>query len=145
MINDNESLDITAKTEELKNPRIRLVGSDANVGAMSDEEIILDIKARNDLSDEDIVKVAYKYKNKAKNTWNIIFEVNRPAYSSIMTNRKIFFDCNTCPVYNDFNFFFALNAANTGIKLRNAEIITSLFVLYALAIIRMLSVPVRIL
>ena len=65
MINDNESLDITAKTEELKKPRIRLVGSDANVGAMSDEEIILDIKARNDLKDEDEVKVAFKFKNKA--------------------------------------------------------------------------------
>ena len=42
-------------------------------------------------------------------------------------------------------YLFALNAANTGIKLRNAEIITSLFVLYVLAIIRMLSVPIRIL
>ena len=106
MVNDNEDLGITAKIEELKKPRIRLVGSDTDVGSWSNDEIIQDIKARNELTEEHEIEVVFKYKNKAKNTWNIIFEVNGLAYSNIMVNKKIFFDCTVCPIYNDFDISF---------------------------------------
>ena len=107
LVDENVNSGITAKIEELKKPRIRLVGSDTDVSAWTDEEIIQDIKARNDFSEEHEIKVAFQFKNKAKNTWNIIFEVNGIAYSKIMINKKIFFDCTVCPVYNDFNISFS--------------------------------------
>ena len=103
IINENVDLKMTAKSEALKKPRIRLVGIDDDVSSMTEDGIIEDIKSRNNLCEEAELKVVYKYKNSYRNYWNIIVEVNGAAYSNIMENKRIFFASNSCRVYNDFN------------------------------------------
>ena len=83
---------------------------------MVDDKIILDIKARNDLSDEDVVKVVFKFKNNTKNTWNIILVVNIPAYSNVIVNKKYFLIVMYVQYTMILIYLFALNIANTGIS-----------------------------
>lgn len=66
-------------------------------------DIELDVKERNNLTEDQIIKFAHKYKSFKTNTWTIILETNAKAYYHLMIDKKIYFASNRCRIVNDFN------------------------------------------
>ncbi|KAJ8674315.1 hypothetical protein QAD02_005577 [Eretmocerus hayati] len=90
-------LDTNISSEKKKLPRVRLIGVESNYTNMLNNKIESDICNRNRIVDKDRVK----YTSKKTNEAGIILEITADAYSIIMKEKKIFNDCNRCPVYDD--------------------------------------------
>lgn len=114
LINNNKQLKIKAEIEKLKNPLLKVVGIDPEIANMTNEEIVQDLKERNDLNDGHLINFKVKFKHNGKNVWNMILEVNNLTYDRIMNEQKIYFGSSRYKVYNEFNISLCTKCCKYG-------------------------------
>lgn len=109
----NDINEITAAQEELKNPKIKLVGIDSDVTAISNEDILDDLAIRNDFSKHSC-EIIHKFQNKKNKKGTLLLRVNSQLYSKVMIDRRMYFGFNRCIVYDDHNVSMCLKCCRYG-------------------------------
>ena len=78
--NENAEFEI----EELKKPRIKIIGVDTEYQEECNQDIEVDIKNRNEISEKMELNIVHKYINKKDKSTTLIVEVNADTYAYIM-------------------------------------------------------------
>ena len=103
----------------MHDPIIKIVGIDPDYEDY--EELESDIIKRNNLSDNEKLKILHVRSGKTKETQTALVQINREAYKKIMNERKIYAGCRRCTVYDEFNINRCFNCHTYGHSNKNCK------------------------
>ena len=104
LIREKTEDNISIETQQLKKPKLKVLGIDKDLANFTNDELKKELYDRNDWDyDSFDCKILNKFKNTKLSCWNLIIEVNTLAYEYIMERKSISFGYNSWKVIDDFN------------------------------------------
>ena len=92
--------DYDIKIDELKKPKIKIVGIKDD---LNDMDIENDIIKRNKFEEAEI-RLVYKYTNEKNNTWSIILELNKVQYVQAKYRNRIYIGSESCRLFDFYDY-----------------------------------------
>lgn len=110
-----KSNDTSIIQEKKSDPKIKIVDVDQDTAALSNEDIIQDIKLRNSYTfDQYQAKIDHKYQNKKTGKWTLLLTVSASTYVNIMQREKLFIGSSHCRVFNEYNLTMCFKCSKHG-------------------------------